>query len=60
MRTGAHKNPLIFASDITKFLHGVQPGSQTLLSHPPASSPIKKLGGGGFTPLRDNAYSIHQ
>ncbi|OQM39791.1 hypothetical protein BZK42_22960 [Citrobacter braakii] len=44
MRTGAHKNQLIFAGCITKFLRGVRPGSQTLFSHPPASSPIKKPG----------------
>ncbi|MCD3118063.1 hypothetical protein GFK19_19705, partial [Salmonella enterica subsp. enterica serovar Enteritidis] len=48
-------NPPIFAGGITKFLFCPRPWSQVLCPHPPASSPIKKPGGGGFTPVRDRA-----
>ncbi|EGC06305.1 hypothetical protein ERIG_03295 [Escherichia fergusonii B253] len=49
MRGGAHKIDMFFATGVTKFLLVASHPSQYLLSHPPASSPIKKLGGGGFT-----------
>jgi hypothetical protein len=44
MSAGAHKNTLIFAGGFTNFASALLRRSQSLLSHPPASSPIKKPG----------------
>jgi len=53
MSAGAHKNALNFAGGFTNFALARPCRSQSLLSHPPASSPIKKPGGGGFGKVMD-------
>jgi len=55
MRTGAHKQAVNFAVCITIFASAPARRGQSLLSHPPASSPIKKPGGGGFATRRVTA-----
>jgi len=55
MSAGAHKNPLNFAGRFTIFASAPPLRSQSLLSHPPASSPTKKPGGGGFTKVMEHA-----
>ncbi|ATG03411.1 hypothetical protein CRH15_07380 [Lelliottia amnigena] len=59
MSHGAHKNPLIFVACITKLALARLMRGQNRPSHPPASSPTKKRGGGGFTTVMDAPYSAH-
>ncbi|TYE61068.1 chemotaxis protein CheW [Klebsiella michiganensis] len=55
MSPGAHKKAANFAGYITKSTSVRPPRRREAISHPPASSPIKKPGGGGFTPFMNAA-----